>query len=110
MITFAVSAEPSSQPNALVSSVCLLEIAEKAYQDEGIIGSDEKTVCGEENFKIIGAEVLSGQRLRDAGIVSVAAPLSKRIPMSLLSLAMANIPCISRSLVHLELQETGCPF
>ena len=65
---------------------------------EAIIGSDEKTVRGEENFKIIGAEVLSCKRLRDAGIVSVAAPLSKRIPMSMLSLAIAELPCVSRSL------------
>ena len=79
-------------------SVGLLEQAEKAYKHEAIIGSDEKTVRGEENFKIIGAEVLSCKRLRDAGIVSVAAPLSKRIPMSMLSLAIAELPCVSRSL------------
>ena len=95
---FSVSTELSAVPNHLAKSVGLLEQAEKAYKHEAIIGSDEKTVRGEENFKIIGAEVLSCKRLRDAGIVSVAAPLSKRIPMSMLSLAIAELPCVSRSL------------
>lgn len=95
---FSVSTELSAAPNHLAKSVGLLEQAEKAYKHEAIIGSDEKTMRGEENFKIIGAEVLSCKRLRDAGIVSVAAPLSKRIPMSMLSLAIAELPCVSRSL------------
>eukprot|EP00913_Durusdinium_trenchii_P018227 g17124.t1 len=51
-----------------------------------------------ESFKVIGAEVLADARTRSAGIVSVAAPLSKRVPMMMLSLRTAALPFISRTL------------
>ena len=47
---------------------------------------------GEEVFKIIGTEVFSDHKARAAGVVTVAAPCSKRVPMIALSLKAAALP------------------
>ena len=71
---------------------------ESIYRREGVLGSDDKTVCGAEFFKVVGAEIWSDAWARGAGIISVTAPLSKRIPMMALSLRAAALPVISRIL------------
>ena len=79
-------------------SVQRLDAAERAYAEERIIGSDEKTVRGEKNFKVIGAEVLSDDRVRSAGVTTVAAPLAKRIYLATLLLRVASLAYISGAL------------
>eukprot|EP00435_Cladocopium_sp_Y103_P013662 s4315_g3.t1 len=84
--------------NCEAESVRHLGIAEEAYKANRVLGSDEKTVRGEEVFKIIGAEIYADQQARDAGVVTVSAPASNRIPMICLSLKLAQMPVISRAL------------
>eukprot|EP00438_Fugacium_kawagutii_P013361 Skav216467 [mRNA] locus=scaffold1123:2159:6532:+ [translate_table: standard] len=95
---FAISCEAVGTPVEHSRALRNLEDAEAIYLSEGVFGSDEKTVRGDEKFKVIGAEVDASQRCRDAGIVSVGAALAKRIPMALLSLRVASFPCITRAL------------
>lgn len=95
---FAVSREPLGKNKPTAAAVELLEIAEDAYRRHDVLGSDEKTVRGAEVFKVIGAEVLSDKQCRDAGVVLVGAPASKRIPLSALSFRAAKLPVISRGL------------
>eukprot|EP00438_Fugacium_kawagutii_P001143 Skav218134 [mRNA] locus=scaffold759:371388:377624:- [translate_table: standard] len=95
---FAISCEAASTPVQQSRALENLNNAEAIYHAEGVFGSDEKTVRGEEKFKVIGAEVDATQKCRDAGIVSVGAALAKRIPMALLSLRVASLPCITRAL------------
>lgn len=95
---FSVSREPAFVPPECSLAVANLEKAEEIYKAEKVMGSDEKTVRGEERFKVIGAEVDSSSRCRDAGIVPVGAPLSRRIAMAMLSLRAARMPVISRAL------------
>ena len=95
---FAISREKASTPPMQAQSVRHLARAESIYQSEGVFGSDDKTIRGAETFKVVGAEILSDDYARNAGIVSVAAPLSKRIPMIALSLRAAALPVISRTL------------
>eukprot|EP00435_Cladocopium_sp_Y103_P025220 s568_g6.t1 len=59
---FCISREKVGLRNDLSQSVKDLETAEKAYARHGVVGSDDKTVRGAENFKVIGAEVLSDAR------------------------------------------------
>ena len=94
----SVSREPIGGDRAEACAVQRLETAEKAYLSADIKGSDKKTVRGEEVFKVIGAEFLSDQKCRDAGVTVVSAPASKRIPLIALSLKTAELPCISRGL------------
>ena len=95
---FSVSCEAGSIPNHQAKSVKLLDIAEGTYQKARVFGSDEKTVRGNEGFKVIGAEVLSNQRVRHSGLITAAAPLSKRIPVIALSLAVAEMLAIPKGL------------
>lgn len=95
---FAVSREPASSSNADSKAVECLEAAERAYAKNRVLGSDEKTVRGEEVFKIIGAEILADQQARDVGLVTVSAPAAKRIPMTCISLKLAGMKVISRAL------------
>lgn len=93
-----ISGEPASSNNHLSVSVQHLEQAEATYASEEVSGSDEKAVRGAEAFKVIGAEVLSDEKARGSNLVTVGAPLSKRIPMPCLSLKVASLPCVSRAL------------
>jgi hypothetical protein len=95
---FGVSTEPASKPNVAAASLRCLGDAEAAQS----LGSDEKIVRGEEIFQILGAEVTSGKKARDIGLVSVSAPAAKRIPMSYLSFKLAAMPIISRALASDE--------
>ena len=92
-----ISCEPE-KGNSKPRSVEHLEKAEEVYALEGIIGSDEKTVRGEKDFKVIGAEVQSSDRTRGLGFTLVGAPFSKRLALATLSLRAAALPQISRAL------------
>ena len=94
---FVISREKENAKSSSAKSVQHLERAEQIYKDAGVFGSDDKTIRGAESFKVIGAEVLADSKTRSAGIVSVAAPLSKRVPMMMLSLRTAALP-FSRTL------------
>ena len=75
-----------------------LETAEAAYAHEKVLGSDDKTVRGERRFKVIGAEVASDQKTLGAGLVSIGAPVEKRIALACLSLRLASFHSITRGL------------
>ena len=75
-----------------------LKVAEDIYQKAGVLGSDDKTVRGEDCFKAVGAEVTSDNRALSAGVVGVGAHHAKRIATSFLSLKIANMPVITRGL------------
>eukprot|EP00435_Cladocopium_sp_Y103_P016191 s1218_g4.t1 len=95
---FVVSRECVTTCNSSAKSVECLSKAEAIYSKHGVIGSDEKTLRGLENFKIVGAEIFSDSKARDAGAITVGAPLSKRIPLICLSLKIAASPYITRAL------------
>ena len=95
---FSISREAAASENSQSRSVQELKVAENAYSEHGVFGSDEKTVRGQENFKAIGAEIFSDKKARDAGAITVGAPAAKRIPMACLSLKLAEMPVISRAI------------
>ena len=95
---FAVSRESLKISPEDSASVRCLEKAEETYKEAGVFGSPEKMIRGEENFKVIGAEVFSDHFSRSAGVVTVSAPAAKRIPMIALSLKSAALPIISKAL------------
>ena len=69
------------------------------YDKEGVIGSPEKDVVGQNLFQAIGAEVDSGPSCVSRGCVPAAAPLSRRLPLAALSLRAAKLSCISKLLL-----------
>ena len=62
-------------------------------------GSPEKDVLKKTLFQAIGAEVDSRPCTTKLGIVTVAAPLARRVPVALLSLRAARLPVTSRLLL-----------
>lgn len=100
---FTISCDQASTPNLEAVSAKILERAEEIYSNEGVFGSDDKTVKGATatSFKIIGAEVLADDRIRSTGSVFVAASLSKRLPLVILILRAACLPVITKTLAPL---------
>ena len=95
---FAISCERAGSDPQHSSSVQRLDTAEGIYKKSKVFGSDEKTIRGADEFKVIGAEVTSTHRARSVGLVTVGAPLAKRIALAALSLRAAVLPVISRTL------------
>ena len=73
--------------------------ARKAYEAHGVIGSVEKDVEGATRFKAAGAEIDSSDVLVKRGLTTVAAPLSKRLALSCLSLRIAALPVVTSKLL-----------
>ena len=94
---FVVSKEPRNSFAPSKASK-ILDTAEAIYHEHEVLGSDDKTIRDESNFKIIGAEVISDERALGAGVVTVGAPVSKRTALAALTLEVAQLPVISRSL------------
>ena len=95
---FVLSRGPARSSWKEARSVALLERAEDVYNKAGVIGSDDKTVRGSQFFKIIGAEIQSDGQARDANVITVGAPASKRVPMCALSFKIASMPMVTRAL------------
>lgn len=95
---FALSVSKPSVPPECSKSVEKVNRASEAYRCEGVLGSPEEDILGSRHFKVIGAEIDASPKALSLGKVLVAAPLQKRIAMSLLTLRVANLPCISSGL------------
>ena len=95
---FSISCEKVDSDPVASASVHRLTTAESIYRESQVFGSDEKTIKGAEEFKVIGAEVTSTTKVRSVGLVTVGAPLAKRIAIAALSLRAAALPLISRTL------------
>lgn len=65
--------------------------ARDAYERHRLEGSPEKDVVAERRFKAAGAEVDSREAVVDLGLVTVSAPLAKRVGLSTLSLRAARL-------------------
>ena len=87
---FAVSCEEGGKKSEESVAVQCLDLAEETYKASGVFGPPEKTERDTEAF--------SDHKARAAGVVTVAAPCSKRVPMIALSLKAAALPFLSRAL------------
>ena len=95
---FCISSDPVSMPATSTETFKALATARDAYDRHKLEGSHEKDVIAEEKFKAAGAEVDSRISNVKQGLVSVSAPLSKRIGLSTLSLRAACLPIITSKL------------
>ena len=76
----------------------ILDAAKEAYVKEGVSGSDDKEVRDALVFKVVGAEINSSTALVNRGLVSLGAPLDKRLGLAMISAALANLPYTSDAL------------
>ena len=75
-----------------------LDLARSTYDKHGLAGSPEKDVAAQTTLKAAGAEIRSDPANVRSGFVPVAAPLSKRLALSVLSLRAAKLGGITAGL------------
>ena len=95
---FAISAEPTSSSRSSTFSFSALKTARDIYSGAHLIGSPEKDIEAENDFKAAGAEITSNDFAVSKGITTVAAPLAKRLALSLLSLRTASLGYVTSKL------------
>ena len=93
-----VSKEDVGTKKEVSRSVRSLEVAQRCYDEEGLMGSRHKDVVGENLFKFAGAEVVSTQQSVARGVVALGAPFSKRLGLGLLSAKAAELRSTSDAL------------
>ena len=91
---FVVSKEKKSAQLNLedTGSVRAFRQAKRIYEQQGIIGSDDKDEVGKLVAKICGAQIDSSLGAVEKGLVSLGSPVEKRLALALLSVAVARFP------------------
>ena len=72
--------------------------AAELYAQNGLLGSPQKDLIGVQEGRIIGAYLNGSDRATSRGMVTLAAPIKKRLALSVMSLQVAQLPCTSDSL------------
>eukprot|EP00438_Fugacium_kawagutii_P032989 Skav223990 [mRNA] locus=scaffold6785:46494:53610:+ [translate_table: standard] len=88
---FALSVEQQSLPNGQSVAVHSYNKAQAAYSREKLLGSPEKDIKGENVGKVIGATVNSSQHALRRGLCTLGSPVSKRVSMSFITLALCQM-------------------
>ncbi|CAE7212203.1 unnamed protein product [Symbiodinium natans] len=97
-VTVGAASLDGTGPSASLASR-LYEVAKTAYDEGHLLGSPEKDIEGEALFQAIGAELDSREEIVRRGLATAAAPLARRVSLSLLSLRAASLPCTTPTLV-----------
>ena len=94
---FAIATVPNGLLVETPAQACLRS-SKQLYSDMGILGSDDKDICGARKAKVIGAVIDASEQCQSRGHVLVASPAEKRYGMSWLSLQVAQLTHTSDSL------------
>ena len=95
---FSVSVEALDFKPGTSVSFRNFSVASKIYDDAGLVGSPAKDVKEEQKAKVAGAEIDSSSTARGHGVVTVGAPVQKRISLSKVSLELAKLRFTTDSL------------
>lgn len=95
---FSVSIEDENFTPGTSVSLRNFSKATRIYEDVGLRGSPAKDVKEEQKARIAGAEIDSSLSTRRLGIVSVGAPVQKRLSLSRVSLELAKLRYTTDSL------------
>ena len=79
---FCLSSERLSSNPAHGFAQKALDLARDSYDASNLLSSPEKDVCSASTLKAAGAEIRSGETNVRCGFVPVAAPVSKRLALS----------------------------
>ena len=96
---YAVSIEENSCPiwnpdqtwTGRSQAAQLLQKATTAYEEAGLLGSPAKDILDEQKACIMGAEIDGSQAARENGVVTVGAPVHKRLALAYVSLTLAKM-------------------
>ena len=87
---FAMSLETLGTPLQASGAKLKIDRALEAYQQAGILGSPEKDALADK-AKIVGAVCNSSAEARAQGVVTLGAPIEKRIALSVISLQLCTL-------------------
>ena len=87
---FAMSLEQVGTPLQASKASQKIGTARAAYRQAELLGSPEKDILSDK-AKIVGAVVNSSSTARDQGLVTLSAPIEKRIALSVISLQLATL-------------------
>ncbi|CAK9057581.1 unnamed protein product, partial [Durusdinium trenchii] len=96
---YAVSIEENSCPiwnpdqtwTGRSQAAQLLQKATTAYEEAGLLGSPAKDILDEQKACIMGAEIDGSQAARENGVVTVGAPVHRRLALAYVSLTLAKM-------------------
>ena len=95
---YAVSVEPKNRPPEHSVSASCLHTAKLAYEHHGLAGSPQKDIEAASEGKVIGGYLNSGPEATSRGLVTLAAPIAKRLAICYLSLEVASLPATTDAL------------
>ena len=82
-------------PRHGLSALENLEVARKAYEKYGLLGSHHKDVVDSSAEKVVGAWVNSSDQAARQGVATVSSPPGKRLGLSSITLAACQLPYIT---------------
>ena len=88
---FAVSIQEKSLCPSLTKSAIAYQKAQEAYNKNALEGSPEKDLIAQPEGRVIGAYLNGGHRATSRGLCTVAAPIEKRLGLSVLSLQVSQL-------------------
>ena len=88
---FSLSVEPLGKSIAESLSVKDYRVAQLAYQEHSLLGSPQKDIEGQECGKVIGAFINSSEAARKRKLVTLAAPIQKRISLSVITMQVCQL-------------------
>ena len=95
---FCISKEAAATPNDDSVAFEAYQTAQKAYNRYGLLGSPLKDVRCENEGRVIGAYVNSGQSARSRDLVTLGAPPAKRVSLSFITLHLCSMTHTTDSL------------
>eukprot|EP00438_Fugacium_kawagutii_P017061 Skav216354 [mRNA] locus=scaffold2385:234086:238616:- [translate_table: standard] len=95
---FSVSVQEKSVPPCSSQSKQDYDKAARAYESEKLLGSPHKDIVSQPEGRVIGAYINGSQRATCRGLVTLGAPMSKRLALAYMSMQVAQLPYTSDSL------------
>ena len=88
---FCVSVEPENRAQGASLSERFLLGARQKYEEHSLLGSPDKDVVGEDEAKVIGAQMNASARARRLGLVTLGVPLKKKLALSFVTLQLCAL-------------------
>ena len=97
---FCLSVQPKDIPGCQTKAFEMHQKASSAYSKHNLLGSPHKDVIAADEGRVIGAYLNASDRATKNGLVTLGAPIAKRLALSYLSLQICQLPCTS-DMLHL---------
>ena len=78
---------------------CGVQLAQSAYEENGILGSPHKDIIAQQKAKLTGAELDASPEARSRDLVLLGAPVHKRLALAFVSLQLAKLLAVTDSLL-----------